>query len=152
MSAFDVRISITCTIECGTRKSALAWERDMPWITVCSVRNAKKQQKSYTAANVTRRDLRGPCIVKSKRHWCFNSKKWVFKSFISWSLLLETAKIFYLQLMHEDFVCSNGYLRPAIASGRVMFGEDTVADTHAAEDWQHGQLCQFLGNFHWGHI
>lgn len=49
--------------------------------------------------------------------------------------------------MHEDFVCSNGYLRPATASGQVVSGEDAVVDTHAAEDWQHGQLCQFLGNY-----
>lgn len=70
---------------------------------------------------------------------------------VSDPLLVEKAQTFAIQLNHDGFVCSNGWLARFKAryniSTKIVSGEAVAADTSGGEHWKNVTLKQILAKY-----
>uniref|UniRef100_A0A2R5LAU9 Putative tick transposon n=1 Tax=Ornithodoros turicata TaxID=34597 RepID=A0A2R5LAU9_9ACAR len=147
------KLELIQAIERGVKKAALAREKGLPLTTVCTIWNSReKLWNSDAAANLKRCRLRGSSYADVEEALVLWLKKARSENLpVSGPLLVEKARTFALQLRHDDFVCSNGWLarfkaRYNIVS-KVVSGESAEANKDGAEAWENGQLRQILQDY-----
>ncbi|XP_064465861.1 tigger transposable element-derived protein 4-like [Ornithodoros turicata] len=146
------KIDIIHTIERGAKKSALARERGLPLTTVCGVWYSREISRSFASTSVNRCRVRGsafPDVEAAVVQWLKQARARNLP--VSSPLLIEKAQCFALQLNHDDFVCSSGWLARFKArhsiKARVVSGEAAATDIDGAHDWKNGKLQEILGGY-----
>ncbi|KAH8021087.1 hypothetical protein HPB51_012371 [Rhipicephalus microplus] len=148
----EEKLDITRAIESGTKRSALASEKDLPLTTVCGISNSREKLLGSAAAAAKRCRLRGSAfsdVEEALVKWLKAARSKNLP--ISGPLLVEKALVFASQLNHDNFVCSNDWqarfkARHGITT-RTVLGEGAAADVDGAEQWQNETqtaMCRHL--------
>lgn len=146
------KLEIIGSIENGTKKSAVAREKNLPLTTVCGVWNAREKLRSGTVDNLKRcriRDSAFPEVEKALLLWLKKARSLNLP--ISGPLLVEKAQTFAAQLNCDGFACSNGWLSRFKARyglvGKAVCGEAAAADRDGADEWQNSRLQEALATY-----